>query len=154
MKIVDGYPYITEIKELITLYLKELNRDLHFQNIENELNDLTKKYQYPHGWLLAAIDHDQVIGCVAYQKLHQNRCEMKRLYVLPNYRNHHIGQQLIENIIQKAIDDGYQEMVLDTIKPLKAAIVLYKKNGFTECQPYYDNPMSDVIYMKKELSNR
>lgn len=154
MKIVDGYPYITEIKELITLYLKELNRDLHFQNIENELNDLTKKYQYPHGWLLAAIDHDQVIGCVAYQKLHQNLCEMKRLYVLPNYRNHHIGQQLIENIIQKAIDDGYQEMVLDTIKPLKAAIVLYKKNGFTECQPYYDNPMSDVIYMKKELSNR
>lgn len=42
-------------------------------------------------------------------------------------------------------------MVLDTIAPLKAAIGLYKKNGFAECEPYYNNPMDDVIYMMKKL---
>ena len=42
-------------------------------------------------------------------------------------------------------------MVLDTIEPLKAAIALYKKHGFTECEAYYHNPMADVIYMKKNL---
>lgn len=42
-------------------------------------------------------------------------------------------------------------MVLDTIVPLKAAIHLYKKHGFKECAPYYNNPMDDVIYMMKEL---
>ncbi len=42
-------------------------------------------------------------------------------------------------------------MVLDTIEPLQAAIYLYKKHGFTECDPYYHNPMDDVIYMSKEL---
>ncbi len=42
-------------------------------------------------------------------------------------------------------------MVLDTIEPLKAAIHLYKKFGFKECEPYYNNPMNDVIYMKKIL---
>lgn len=31
-------------------------------------------------------------------------------------------------------------MVLDTIEPLKAAIALYKKHGFTECEAYYHNP--------------
>ena len=46
---------------------------------------------------------------------------------------------------------GYKEMVLDTIEPLKAAIYLYKKHGFVECEPYYHNPMDDVIYMRKEL---
>lgn len=46
---------------------------------------------------------------------------------------------------------GYIEMVLDTIEPLQAAIHLYKKHGFTECEPYYHNPMDDVIYMRKEL---
>ena len=46
---------------------------------------------------------------------------------------------------------GYKEMVLDTLIPMKAAIGLYKKNGFKECEPYYSNPMADVIYMMKEL---
>ncbi|MBQ9610365.1 MAG: hypothetical protein IJV15_13105 [Lachnospiraceae bacterium] len=31
------------------------------------------------------------------------------------------------------------------------AIGLYRKNGFKECEPYYDNPMDDVIYMIKKL---
>ena len=38
-----------------------------------------------------------------------------------------------------------------TIVPLKAAISLYKKHGFEECEAYYHNPMDDVIYMRKEL---
>ena len=46
---------------------------------------------------------------------------------------------------------GYKEMVLDTIVPLKAAISLYKKHGFEECEAYYNNPMDDVIYMRKAL---
>lgn len=50
-----------------------------------------------------------------------------------------------------AVRELIGEMVLDTILPLKAAISLYKKNGFHECEAYYRNPMSDVIYMRKEL---
>ena len=42
-------------------------------------------------------------------------------------------------------------MVLDTIEPLKAAISLYNKHGFEECEPYYHNPMDDVIYMQNQL---
>lgn len=38
-------------------------------------------------------------------------------------------------------------MVLDTLLPLKTAIGLYKKFGFEECSPYYDNPFDDVVYM-------
>ena len=38
------------------------------------------------------------------------------------------------------------------IIPLKAAIGLYKEYGFKECEPYYNNPMADVIYMMKDLS--
>ncbi len=35
----------------------------------------------------------------------------------------------------------------------KAAISLYHKHGFCECEPYYHNPMEDVIYMKKDLKS-
>jgi ribosomal protein S18 acetylase RimI-like enzyme len=76
---------------------------------------------------------------------------MKRLYVKPDCRKNNAGQLLVDEIIEFARQDGYSEMVLDTIKPLQSAIRLYKKVGFTETEPYYDNPMNDVIYFRKQL---
>ena len=76
---------------------------------------------------------------------------MKRLFVRPKARGKHVGDILVKEIIAHAIKAGYREMVLDTISPLKEAISLYKKHGFIECEAYYNNPMVDVIYMRKRL---
>ena len=62
-----------------------------------------------------------------------------------------LGEKLIDEIMSHAKNAGYKKMVLDTIEPLKSAIHLYKKAGFIEREPYYHNPMSDVIYFSKEL---
>lgn len=147
MEIVDGSQYLKEIKELIIEYTNYLNRDLSFQNLNQELQDLKAKYTGNHGRLLAALVDGKVVGCVGYYRHHVLRCEMKRLYVKKEYRKFGIGSKLIEQIILAAKKDGYQEMVLDTIKPLQAAINLYQRFGFQEIEPYYDNPMDDVIYM-------
>ena len=88
---------------------------------------------------------------VAYHKHSDERCEMKRLYVSPECRGMKLGEKLVDEIIQHAKNAGYKEMVLDTIVPLQAAIHLYNKMGFEECEPYYYNPMDDVIYMKRLL---
>ncbi|MCH3963380.1 MAG: GNAT family N-acetyltransferase [Clostridium sp.] len=153
MKIVDGRIYLTQIKDLIIEYTKSLNRDLTFQHLTEELNDLKSKYTKPNGEILAAIsDKGNVVGCVAFYKHTDKRCEMKRLYVKPEYRKLKIGQKLIKDIIELASKDGFEEIVLDTIRPLKRAIYLYKKFGFREIPAYYDNPMDDVIYMRLVLS--
>lgn len=115
------------------------------------LADLAKKYTAPEGELLAALDEDTVVGMVAYHRHSDDRCEMKRLYVKPDCRGSHLGRTLIGEILEHASRAGYKEMVLDTIEPLQAAIHLYREAGFQECEPYYDNPMEDVIYFKKEL---
>ncbi len=96
--------------------------------------------------------NQKVVGCVAYHQFQDEMCEMKRLYVLPEYRAYHIGQLLVEEIIKEAKLAGYKDMVLDTIEPLQSAIHLYKKMGFKEIDAYYNNPMEDVIYMKLHLS--
>ena len=151
MEIVNGIDYLPEIKELIIEYSKFLNRDLSFQSLEEELNDLGKKFSGNNGYCLALLINGKVMGCVAYHKLTDTRCEMKRLYVKPETRGLKAGEKLIEKIISVAKENGFKEMVLDTIEPLKAAIHIYQKAGFEECEPYYNNPMSDVIYMKKVL---
>ena len=152
MKIIDGTNYLEEVKELIIVYTKFLNRNLDFQGLEDELKDLSGKYSGQEGEILAALsDDNKIMGIVAYHRHNDKRCEMKRLFVKPEYRKLKLGEKLISEIINHAKQKGYKEMVLDTIEPLKAAIHLYKKFGFVECEPYYNNPMNDVIYMKLEL---
>lgn len=151
MKIVDGKPYIQQVKELIIEYAKWLGRDLSFQNIDDELKDPAKKYTAPEGELLVAVEGEDVLGMIAYHRHSDIRCEMKRLYVKPSCRGMKLGEKLIEELIAHARQAGYKEMVLDTIVPLQSAIHLYKKLGFTECEPYYHNPMPDVLYFRKEL---
>ena len=98
-----------------------------------------------------AVEGEDVLGMIAYHKHSDTRCEMKRMYVKPSCRGMKLGEKLIEELITHARQAGYKEMVLDTIVPLQSAKHLYKKLGFTECEPYYHNPMPDVLYFRKEL---
>ena len=152
VSIVDGSRYLDEVKQLILEYTRFLNRDLHFQHIEQELEDLQSKYAAPNGQILVALTEEgTVIGCVAFRRLTEKRCEMKRLYVKEAFRKLKAGRGLAEAILASAKAQGYQEMVLDTIKPLQGAVHLYEKLGFEQIPAYYDNPMDDVIYMRRAL---
>lgn len=149
--ISDGRKHISEVKDLIREYSLWLGRDLSFQDIDSELHNPSVKYAPPEGELLVALDGEKVLGMVAYHRLSAETCEMKRLYVRPEARVIGLGRRLADEIISRAAAAGYSEMVLDTIEPLRAAISLYKSLGFKECEAYYHNPMSDVIYFMKEL---
>ena len=149
---MNGIDYIEQVKIKIIEYTTRLGRDLSFQNIDEELSNPAIKYAAPQGELLVALDdHEKVIGMVAYHKHSDERCEMKRLYVSPECRGMKLGEKLVDEIKKKKKNAGFKEMVLDTIVPLQAAIHLYNKMGFEECEPYYYNPMDDVIYMKRLL---
>lgn len=98
-----------------------------------------------------AVEGEDVLGMIAYHRHSDTRCEMMRLCVKPSCRGMKLGEKLIEELIAHARQAGYKEMVLDTIVPLQSAIHMYKKLGFAECEPYYHNPMPDVLYFRKEL---
>ena len=151
IEIKNGADYLPQIRELIIEYTNSLGRDLSFQDLSGELADIAAKYTPPAGELIAAAEEGRVLGMAAYHRHSDSRCEMKRLYVRPEARGRHLGELLVSEIVSRAAAAGYKEMVLDTIEPLKAAVSLYRKMGFVTCEPYYHNPMPDVIYMSKSL---
>ena len=151
MEIKDGTKALSQVRELIEEYTAKLQRDLSFQHLEEELSDLSSKYAPPHGVLLLAEENGTALGIAAYCRHTASRCEMKRLYVRPQARGRSLGETLVRHLLAQAAADGYTEMVLDTIEPLQVAIHLYEKLGFQRCEPYYHNPMPDVVYMKKQL---
>jgi putative acetyltransferase len=142
------------VRTLFREYAAELNEDLCFQSFEAEVQDPLKKYVHPGGCILLARIDDKAAGCIALKPLDDKGavCEMKRLYVRPEYRKTGLGRVLVARLLQLATNKGFEKMQLDTLKRLQPAIRLYEQFGFTYTTPYYANPISDVVYMEKQLT--
>jgi GNAT superfamily N-acetyltransferase len=152
LQINEEGQYLEEVRTLFKEYEKELGENLCFQDFENELSDPLKKYGAPTGALYIALWNEEPAGCIALTALKEKGvCEMKRLYVKPAYRQFKIGRALVEQVLFTAINTGYHTMKLDTLQKLLPAIELYKKAGFTETNAYYKNPLTNVVYMEKQL---
>ena len=151
-KVTTQGPVLESIKTLFKAYLQELNEDLCFQSFDSEIDNPLYKYSAPVGALFIAYYNATPVGCIALQPLQEAQtCEMKRLYVAPDYRKLGVGDALVKILLQEAQSLGYATMKLDTLERLQAAIKLYLKFGFETVTAYYDNPLPSVVYMEKKL---
>ncbi|HEV8139843.1 MAG TPA: GNAT family N-acetyltransferase, partial [Pyrinomonadaceae bacterium] len=130
--------HINQARELFREYEAWLNLDLCFQNFENELAELPGAYAPPTGRLLLAFEDNELAGCVALRRLSDDVCEMKRLFLRPQFHGRGLGRELAERIIEEGRAIGYQKMRLDTLsEQMGSAIRLYSALGFQQIAPYY-----------------
>lgn len=132
-------------------YAERLGVDLCFQNFEQELIDLETIYSLPGGALLLAFCDREIAGCVAVRRFEAEICEMKRLYVKPQFQNCGIGGQLAAAIIEKGRELGYKRMRLDTLPSMNAAQKLYSSLGFKKIAAYRYNPDPQTVFMELDL---
>jgi ribosomal protein S18 acetylase RimI-like enzyme len=149
---VDSGPEIEEIRLLFTEYGRSLNFDLCFQSFEQELRDLPGVYAPPRGRLMLARVDGSAAGCVALKPLDGHVCEMKRLYVRPQFRSRQLGRALASRVIEEARGAAYQSIRLDTIAgAMDPAIALYRSMSFREIPAYYGNPVPNALYFELRL---
>jgi putative acetyltransferase len=143
---------LSQARELFLEYAKSLGFSLCFQSFDEELAGLPGHYAPPDGRLLLAEYEGQLAGCVALHKLEPGICEMKRLYLRPQFRGKGLGRALADRILGEARQSGYQRIRLDTVEPvMKDAVAMYRRLGFKEIEPYCVNPMAGALYMELEL---
>jgi ribosomal protein S18 acetylase RimI-like enzyme len=144
---------IEAVRDLFLEYAKSLNFSLCFQSFDQELASLPGDYAPPSGRLLLADFDGQHAGCVALHQLADGICEMKRLYVRPQFRGHNIGRRLAEVVIAEGRTAGYERMRLDTVAPvMQRAVQLYRELGFYEISAYRPNPQQGTLYMELVLA--
>jgi ribosomal protein S18 acetylase RimI-like enzyme len=143
---------ITRVRELFLEYAQSLGFSLCFQSFDKELAELPGDYAPPEGRLLLATYDGAPAGCIALHKLAPEICEMKRLYVRPQFRGKGLGRTLAERLIADARHIGYQRLRLDTVEPrMKTAVAMYRQLGFREIAPYRPNPIEGALYMELKL---
>jgi carbonic anhydrase len=142
---------IAHVRALFQEYAQWLGVDLSFQGFENELATLPGPYAGPRGRLLLGTVDGRAAGCVALRPLEEAVCEMKRLFVRPEFRRAHLGRFLVMQLLRHAREIGYTRMRLDTLDWMTPAIAFYKALGFTPCPPYYNTPLPNTVFMELHL---
>ncbi len=149
---LDGFRMLVkEYTDGILQQDAEVAKTLSSQHLEEELRDVEAKYGPPGGRMYVAMVDGQIAGCVALARTDDDYCEIKRLYVRPEFRGRHISRILCDRVIGDARAIGYQYMRLDTFPFMKDAIRLYEKYGFACIPRYNDNPAENAVFMQLAL---
>ena len=117
---------------------------------DEELAGLPGKYSPPGGCILLAWQGDEAAGCIAVRPWSGGDCEMKRLYVRPDFRGG-LGRRLVDEILAWSRQAGYSRILLDTLPSMGAAQRLYQDLGFEEIEPYRPNPVVGTKYFALSL---
>ena len=93
--LLDGCRHPDEVGLLFEAYTRDLLRQapdfagyLAQQDYSHELSHLEEKYGRPHGRLYLLRCDGAPAGTVALRRIDESCCELKRLYVHPDFRGH------------------------------------------------------------------
>lgn len=144
---------IAEVRELFVEYSVWIGFSLAYQDFDKELASLPGKYARPTGRLLLARVDEVVAGCGAIRQLETSVCEMKRLFVKPEFRGYGLGRKLTETLIGDAREMGYSAMRLDTVaEKMGDAVRLYQALGFHKIPAYYSGARAGTLYFELQLT--
>ncbi|MDP9051110.1 MAG: GNAT family N-acetyltransferase [Acidobacteriota bacterium] len=165
------------VRTLLREYAAYLNASVGEEHIclasyEKELASLPAPYRPPGGVILLATVQDQPAGVIALKPLSPRRatsaeeraCEMKRLWVRPQFHGLRLGRLLSERLIEEARARGYTAIYLDTMPAtMQAANHIYAELGFVRVERYgdnsvlraqpgsHDNLSPDVVFFRREI---
>jgi GNAT superfamily N-acetyltransferase len=79
---------------------------------------------------------DKAVGCGAFKPYESGAVEIKRMFVLPDFRGQGIATSILTALERWAFELGYSACVLETGSDMLDAVGLYRKAGY-EVIPNY-----------------
>ena len=115
-------------------------------------NSVASELNNPLSLWLVAVEDQTVLGYVGSQSV-LDEADVMNVAVHPDFRRRHIGQVLIERLIEMLREQAVHSLALEVRVSNESAIALYQKLGFVQVgrRPnYYRNPKEDALILRKE----
>jgi GNAT superfamily N-acetyltransferase len=115
---------------------------------DNDLNDIKKNYFDANGFFGVLIQNEtnEIVGTFGITFFETGVCQLRKMYLTKRMRGKGLGKLMMETAIATAKKKNYKKIILETVSPLKEAIALYKKFGFTEFTPEIINKRVDQAF--------
>ena len=117
---------------------------------DKDLSDIKAYYVEAGGCFRVVEDNGVVIGSYGLFPISEHGCELRKMYLLPDYQGLGIGKKMMDEALTLAREKGFKEMVLETNTVLAKATRLYQRYGFREYEPEHLSDRCDFA-MKKQL---
>lgn len=102
--------------------------------------------------VIVCYENNIAVGCGAFREIDSQTVEIKRMFVLPDYRGKGIASKILSQLELWTLSLNYVQTILETGINQPEAIALYKKLGYSITQNYGQYAdMENSVCMKKVL---
>lgn len=130
--------------------------DEYYFDIVGEVQRRYEKYNDPQFFACRAVAYieGKAVGCGCWKVLDAHTAELKRIYVLPDYRRQGVASGLIRRLEQDAAEQGRTRVVLETARTTNDSESLYLGLGYHKI-PYYGSLAGgeNCLCFEKKLSD-
>jgi N-acetylglutamate synthase-like GNAT family acetyltransferase len=113
-------------------------------------------YNHSYNFWYAVNDEGKILGSIGLKKNSSHYGEIKKLFVIKDYRGKGVAQKLMDTLLKAALKHKFEFLVLGTVDRLHAAHKFYSKFGFTLINQkdlprgFEENPL-DNLFFRKEI---
>lgn len=141
-----GAPAARKLIERLDKYLEDL--------YPSECNHLlsVEALRQPKVTFLIAVVEDEIAGCGAFINRGEEYAEIKRMFVLPEFRGLRVGRRILEELENLARISGLGLARLETGVHQSEALSMFQGANYQPCGPfgdYSEDPLS--VFMEKKL---
>ena len=144
---------------------RTINSDVDFRllisKLDNELNDVHDNQRQVYDQynqvdliqtVVVAYIENLPVACGCFKPFDRNTVEIKRMFVLPDFRGKGISKIILNELENWAKEMGFTKTVLETGIKLPSAIALYQKSGYSRAENYgVYKDLGDSICFEKSL---
>lgn len=130
-----------ESQWMLEQYYAEIDdRFEHGLDRDNVLTTDVDEISPPNGVFLAGRLAGEPVACGVLKKVAPDVADIKRMWVSDRVRGRGVGRRLLERLVAEGRAMGLRRVQLETNRALTEAIELYRSAGFTEVEPFNDEP--------------
>jgi putative acetyltransferase len=119
-----------EVLEVIGSVFTEYGMTFEPDGFDKDLRAIGDHYFARGGWFAVMVEEHRVVGTVGALPQADGVCEVKRLYLRPEYRGRGLGAALMSYITTWAAQAGFERLVAWSDARLAAAHLMYERLGF------------------------
>jgi ribosomal protein S18 acetylase RimI-like enzyme len=143
---------LSEFIRLTKSYFQDQDLVPEFHALDQDITRPLTVYAPPRGafWLVRVPGREvYAVGMLGVMPLAKRTCEIKRFYLIPEYRGKKWGGQLLDHVLEFARRAEYLEVLVSLYHEQRAALKLLEKHGFKPCARFAEHQHAGIFLSLK-----